>query len=69
MQKPKIVSYLFKMTFHLAIHVYMVTDLLEPIFIVPQEQLVTIYNSPVLPHFSYCSTIWHDNNKSYINIT
>ena len=32
-----------------------------------QEELVTIYNSLVLPHFNYCSTIWHDNNKSHID--
>jgi hypothetical protein len=32
-----------------------------------QEELVTIYNSLVLPHFNYCSTIWNDNNKSHID--
>jgi hypothetical protein len=32
-----------------------------------QEELVTIYNSFVLPHFNYCSTIWNDNNKSHID--
>ena len=26
-----------------------------------------IYNSLVLPHFNYCSTIWNDNNKSHID--
>ncbi len=26
-------------------------------------ELVTIYNSLVLPHFNYCPTIWNDNNK------
>ncbi len=29
---------------------------------VSQEVLVTMYNSLVLPHFNYCSTIWHDDN-------
>ena len=29
-----------------------------------QEELVKIYNSLVLPHFNYCSTIWNHNNKS-----
>jgi hypothetical protein len=32
-----------------------------------QEELVTIYNSLVLPHFNYCSTIWNDNKKSHID--
>ena len=32
-----------------------------------QEKLVAIYNSLVLPHFNYCSTIWNDNNKSHID--
>jgi hypothetical protein len=33
-----------------------------------QEELGTIfYNSLVLPHFNYCSTIWNDNNKSHIS--
>ena len=31
---------------------------------VPQETLLTMYNSFVLPHFSYCSTIWHDGNNT-----
>ena len=31
---------------------------------VSQEVLVTMYNSLVLPHFSYCSTIWHDHNNT-----
>lgn len=34
---------------------------------VSREELVKIYNSLVLPHFCYCSTIWHDNNKSHID--
>ena len=34
---------------------------------VSQEELVKIYNSLVLPHFNYCSTIWNDNNKSHID--
>ena len=32
-----------------------------------QEVLVTMYNSLVLPHFNYCSTVWHDNNSSHTN--
>ena len=32
-----------------------------------QEELVTIYNSLVLPHSNYCSTIWNDNDKSHID--
>jgi hypothetical protein len=32
-----------------------------------QEELVTIYNSLVLPHFNYCSTTWNDNDKSHID--
>ena len=31
---------------------------------VPQETLLTMYNSFVLPHFGYCSTIWHDGNNT-----
>ncbi len=31
---------------------------------VSQEVLVTMYNSLVLPHFNYCSTIWHDDNNT-----
>ena len=31
---------------------------------VPQETLLTMYNSFVLPHFSYYSTIWHDGNNT-----
>ena len=34
---------------------------------VSQEELVKIYNSLVLPHFNYCSTIWNDNNKSHVD--
>ena len=34
---------------------------------VSQEELVKIYNSLVLPHFNYRSTIWNDNNKSHID--
>ncbi len=30
---------------------------------ISQEVLVTMYNSLVLPHFNYCSTIWHDHNN------
>ena len=26
-----------------------------------------MYNSLVLPHFNYCSTVWHDNNEIHIN--
>ena len=32
-----------------------------------QEELITIYNSLVLPHFNYCSTLWNDNNKTDID--
>ena len=31
---------------------------------VRQETLQTLYKSFVLPHFTYCSTLWHDGNES-----
>ena len=34
-------------------------------------KILTMYNSLVLPHFNYCSTVWHDGNnahmKNYLN--
>ena len=32
------------------------------------DYMANIYNSLVLPHFNYCSTIWHDNNKRPVRI-
>ena len=34
---------------------------------VPQDTLITMYNALVLPHFNYCSTVWHDGNNSNID--
>ena len=33
---------------------------------VPKETIITMYNALVLPHFNYCSTIWHDGNKNHM---
>ncbi len=27
------------------------------------DTLQTVYNALVMPHFNYCSTIWHNNQK------
>ena len=34
---------------------------------VSQDILKIIYNFLVLLRFNYCSTVWHDNNKTHIN--
>ena len=34
---------------------------------VTQDVLVTMYNSLVLPHFTYCSTVWQNSNTDHIN--
>ena len=30
------------------------------------DTLLTMYKSLLLPHFTYCSTVWHDGNNSHI---
>ena len=32
-----------------------------------ENALITMYNSLVLPHFTYCSTVWHNGNITYID--
>lgn len=33
---------------------------------VTKDTLVRMYKSLLLPHFSYCSTVWHDGYNSHI---
>ena len=32
-----------------------------------ENALITMYNSLVLPHFTYCSTVWHNGNITHID--
>ncbi len=32
-----------------------------------ENALITMYNSLVLPHFTYCSTVWHKENITHID--
>ena len=34
---------------------------------VTQDVLITMYNSLVLTHFTYCSTVWHGSSADHIN--
>ena len=34
---------------------------------VTQDVLITMYNSLVLPHFTYCSTVWQGSSADHIN--
>ena len=34
---------------------------------VPQDTLITLYNTLVLLHFYYCSSVWHDGNNTNID--
>lgn len=34
---------------------------------VNHNSLMNIYNSLVLPHFTYCSTIWNDGGRTHLN--
>ena len=34
---------------------------------VSQDILKTMYNSHVLPHFNYCSTVWHNFSVEHID--
>ena len=31
------------------------------------DTLQTVYNALVMPHFNYCSTIWHNNNQKHLD--
>ena len=32
-----------------------------------ENGLITLYNSLVLPYFTYCSTVWHQGNITHID--
>ncbi len=32
-----------------------------------ENALITMYNSLVVPHFTYCSTVWHNENITHID--
>jgi hypothetical protein len=34
---------------------------------VNQNSLINIYNSLVLPHFTYCSNVWNDGSRTHLN--
>ena len=34
---------------------------------VPQNILIKLYNALIMPHFTYCSTVWNDGCCSHIN--
>ena len=34
---------------------------------VNQNSLINIYNSLVLPHFTYCSNVWNDGSRIHLN--
>ena len=36
-------------------------------FFVPLHTLIKMYNALVLPHTTYCSTIWNDRSNSILN--